>query len=191
MNTPAHLIFGIAAFGRPDSPRVTVAALAGALTPDLSLYLLAGWALVVQGLPPQTVFGTLYCSDAWQAIFRVDNSIPLWALALAAGAWARSPVAVAFAGAGLLHLVCDFPLHHDDARAHFWPLGDWVFVSPVSYWDPAHHGRVAGTIEALVSLALAVWLWRRFRSLAMRALIGLLAVAELLPAILFALVFSA
>ena len=191
MNTPAHLIFGVAAFGRPDSPRVTVAALAGALTPDLSLYLLAGWALVVQGLPPQTVFGTLYYSDAWQAIFRVDNSIPLWALALAAGAWARSPVAVAFAGAGLLHLVCDFPLHHDDARAHFWPLGDWVFVSPVSYWDPAHHGRVAGTIEALVSLALAVWLWRRFRSLAMRALIGLLAVAELLPAILFALVFSA
>lgn len=41
MNTPAHLIIGLAAFGKPGAPRVTAAALAGAMIPDLSLYLLA------------------------------------------------------------------------------------------------------------------------------------------------------
>ncbi|WP_328795072.1 hypothetical protein [Jannaschia marina] len=42
MNTPAHLIIGLAAFGKPGRPRVTAAALCGALLPDLSLYLMAG-----------------------------------------------------------------------------------------------------------------------------------------------------
>ena len=190
MNTPAHLIAGLAAFGRPDARRVTAAALAGALVPDLSLYLLAGWALVVQGLPPETVFGRLYYSDAWQTVFRIDNSVPLWTLALVAGGLARRPVLVAFAGAALLHLALDFPLHHDDARAHFWPLTDWVFVSPVSYWDPAHHGRVAGLIEIAGALVLSAWLWRRYPGRLMRALIAALALAELAPGLMFALMMA-
>ena len=190
MNTPAHLIAGLAAFGRPDARRVTAAALAGALVPDLSLYLLAGWALVVQGLPPETVFGRLYYSDAWQTVFRIDNSVPLWTLALVAGGLARRPVLVAFAGAALLHLALDFPLHHDDARAHFWPLTDWIFVSPVSYWDPAHHGRVAGLIEIAGALVLSAWLWRRYPGRLMRALIAALALAELAPGLMFALMMA-
>ena len=39
MNTPAHLLFGVAAFGKPDRRGVTAAALGGSLIPDLSLYL--------------------------------------------------------------------------------------------------------------------------------------------------------
>jgi hypothetical protein len=33
MNTPAHLIFGLAAFGKVDAPKVTAAAFAGVLVP--------------------------------------------------------------------------------------------------------------------------------------------------------------
>jgi len=47
MNTPAHLIFGLAAFGDPARKAVTAAALAGALIPDASLYLMAGAHLLV------------------------------------------------------------------------------------------------------------------------------------------------
>lgn len=64
MNTPAHMVMGMAAFGRPGAPAVTLAALAGGLVPDLSLYLLAGWEIGVSGTPPEVVFRKRYFSDA-------------------------------------------------------------------------------------------------------------------------------
>ena len=81
MNTPAHLIFGMAAFGRPDATRVTLAALAGAMLPDLSLYVLAGTSIFFLGIDPQIVFDDLYFSDSWQLIFKIDNSFILWGIA--------------------------------------------------------------------------------------------------------------
>ncbi|MFT7108148.1 MAG: hypothetical protein ACJAVT_002682 [Yoonia sp.] len=65
MNTPAHLIFGLTAFGKAGRPAVTGAAFVGAMLPDLSLYLLVGWYLQVLGTSPQIVFGQLYFSDSW------------------------------------------------------------------------------------------------------------------------------
>ena len=56
MNTPAHLIIGLAAFGKPGRPVVTGAALAGALLPDLSLYLLTGWHMWVVGTTAEIIF---------------------------------------------------------------------------------------------------------------------------------------
>ncbi|MGR3540459.1 MAG: cobalamin biosynthesis protein CobQ [Hasllibacter sp.] len=189
MNTPAHLVVGLAAFGRPGRPAVTGAALAGSLIPDLSLYLLAGWHLIVLGTPARTVFGRLYHSDGWQAVFAVDNSLPLWALALALGlAWRRAWL-VAGAGAAVLHLAADLALHHDDARRHFWPLTDWVFRSPVSYWDRTYHADLVAPVETALVLALCVWLWTRLRAAGWRALIAALALAQLAPALLWAAMF--
>jgi len=79
---------------------------------------------------------------------------------------------IAFAGAGLLHLALDFPLHNDDARAHFWPATDWRFISPVSYWDLRHFGGIIGPIEMAMSLLCLGGLWRRFKALLPRALIA-------------------
>jgi hypothetical protein len=67
-----------------------------------------------------------------------------------------------FAVAALLHVGTDFLLHHNDARRHFWPLSDWVFRSPLSYWDPAYHGDVFVFFEIGLGLSLAAILWRRF-----------------------------
>jgi hypothetical protein len=190
MNTPAHLIIGLAAFGRPDAARVTVAALAGAVIPDLSLYLMVGWHMWVLATPPQMSFDQLYFSDAWQNVFRVDNSFILWGVGLALALLARSPVFIALTGAVLLHLACDFPLHHDDGRAHFWPLTDWVFASPVSYWDRRHYGDIVGSVEIGLCLILTVMLWRRFRGWPMRVLIGVLILVETAPGLMWALMFS-
>lgn len=159
------------------------------MLPDLSLYLLTGWSLFVMDIPARVVFDQLYFSDLWQGIFAVDNSIPLWALGLAIALLFRSQVAVAFAGAGLLHLAFDFPLHHDDARRHFWPLSDWVFHSPVSYWDPQHYGMITAPIEVAVCIGLSVLLWRRFTGLWPRVLIALGLLAETAPGVMFALMF--
>lgn len=183
MNTPAHLILGAAVFARRAEPRVTIAAYAGALLPDLSLYLLTGWALFVQRIPAATVFGTLYFSEPWQRVFAVDNSFLFWGAAFAIGRLRRSDVTVAFTGAGLLHLVADFLLHHDDARRMFWPLTTWIFRSPVSYWDPQHYGRIVAPIELVCALALCVVLWRQLPSVRSRVTVVVLAAAEAAPAL--------
>ena len=142
MNTPAHLIFGLAAFGRPGDPRVTAGALLGSALPDLSLYGMAGVSLYVLDIPARTVFRELYYSDAWQTVFAMDNSFLVWGFLLALAIWLGGPWAVALCGAALLHLAFDFPLHNEDARRHFWPLTDWVWRSPLSYWDDDHHGAI-------------------------------------------------
>lgn len=190
MNTPAHLIFGLTAFGRAGRPAVTAAALAGALIPDLSLYLLAGWHLQVLGTAPEVVFGQLYFSDAWQSIFRIDNSIILWSILLGLGAMLRSPVMIALCASALLHLGLDFLLHNDDGRAHFWPLSNWIFQSPVSYWDPDHYGTIAGAVEVAVSVLCCGILWVRYVGVWMRVLIVTLGVTEFAPFVIFAIMFS-
>jgi hypothetical protein len=189
VNTPAHLIFGLAAFGRANSPRVTAAALAGALAPDLSLYLMVGVSLYGLGIDAQTVFRELYYSPAWQAVFAIDNSFVIWGAGLALALWRKSAVWTAFAGAGLLHLAFDFPLHNHDARMHFWPLSDWVFESPVSYWDRNHHGDIAGRIELVAALVLVAMIWLRFRSWGVRALAVLLGLAQAMASGIWRFIF--
>lgn len=189
MNTPAHLIFGLTAFGKAHSRAVTAAALTGALIPDLSLYLLVGWEMQIMGTPPDVVFGEMYFSESWQSIFRIDNSFILWGIALLLALMARSPVFVALSGAALLHLALDFPVHHDDGRAHFWPITNWIFQSPVSYWDSAHYGNVIGTLEVAAVLACCVVLWRRYTGRWMRGLIAVIGLLEAAPAIIFGMMF--
>ncbi|MDE9450768.1 cobalamin biosynthesis protein CobQ [Aliiroseovarius sp. Z3] len=177
MNTPAHLMFGAAAFGR-DRP-TTLAALFGALLPDLSLYLMASWALFVKHIPERVVFGELYFSDNWQRVFAIDNSVILWGTALGLGVAVKARVLIAFAGAGLLHIFADFLLHHDDGRQHFWPVSTWVFESPVSYWDSRHHAGWIGPVISILSLLFTLVLWRRLPHWGWRLTFGLLLAAEL------------
>ncbi len=190
MNTPAHVIFAAAAFARPYDRRRTFAALGGALAPDLSLYLMAGTAIFLMGLSPHYVFDTLYFSDRWQLVFAVDNSFLVWGAAFALAWWAGARYGMVFAASGLMHLAFDFPLHHDDGRPHFWPLSDWVFQSPVSYWDSRHHAGIVGPVEMALSLLFCSVLMRRFTSLRSRALILALAAVQASPFFIWAWVFA-
>lgn len=186
MNTHAHLIFGAAAFARPDAPHVTLAAVIGAMLPDLSLYLMVSWHLIVLGTDPNIVFGQLYFSDAWMNVFRIDNSFILWGVAFGAALWSRKAWLIALTGAALLHLAFDFPLHHDDGRPQFWPLTMWIFESPFSYWDRNHHGSLIGAAEILVCLGLCVYLWRQFKTTLPRVLIVIAIATQVAPGIAFA-----
>lgn len=179
MNTPAHLILGAAAMGRPGLRGTLAAGILGGLAPDLSLYVMASVSLIVLQIPPQVVFDELYFSDAWQTVFAIDNSVFLWAGLLALGAWRRWILLIAFAGAGLLHVALDFPLHHDDGRPHFWPLSDWVFESPVSYWDMAQGAGIIAPLEGLIAVIAAALVWLRFPSWQTRAGMLALLAAEL------------
>lgn len=189
MNTPAHLIMGAAAFGKPESRAVTWSALAGGLAPDLSLYAMGGVSIFLLQIPPRRVFGELYYSDAWQQVFAFDNSFILWGLALAIAIWRNAPWAVALCGAAILHLAFDFPLHNSDARMHFWPLSTWKYVSPVSYWEGARGGDIIGMAEVAVVAALTVLLLIRFKDWLLRATFATLALLQLAPYFFWRLVF--
>lgn len=178
MNTPAHLLLGAAVMGQGQR-RLIWAAFAGALLPDLSLYLMAGVSLYVLNIPAREVFNELYFSDAWQTVFAIDNSFLLWGLLLGVALWRRSDWAVALTGAALIHLALDFPLHHDDGRAHFWPITSWVFESPYSYWDRSHGAGLIAPLEATAAMIAAIWLWTRRAGWKISILVGLLVIAEL------------
>lgn len=189
MNTPAHMIVGMAAFGKPGQRRVTLAAVAGGFVPDLSLFVMVGVWVYLLGIEPRIVFGQLFYSESWQNVFAIDNSFFLWGAVLAAALWRRWAVLAAFASSGLLHLLFDFLLHNGDARQHFWPLSDWVFNSPLSYWDRNYYGNIVGTVELVGALILCLWMLIRFRSWAMRGVVVALGTAELVSSHLWHAMF--
>lgn len=171
MNTPSHILIGAAFFGRPSNPYVTLGALAGGLAPDIPMFVMVLWSTQVLGLPDQEVFGRLYFSAGWQAVFSIDHGFFVWSAMFAVAIWGGLAVLRAFAGAALLHAVADFLTHHDDARRQFWPLTEWVFRSPVSYWDPRHYGPAFAVLEFSVVILLSVFLCWRLRRTWERALV--------------------
>ena len=189
MNTPSHMLIGAALFGRPASKRQTLAAALGGLAPDLPAIFLVAYALRIKGDTPQHVFGTLYFSSDWQAIMAPSHAFPIWGGALIVALWLRHEIATAFLASGLFHAICDFCLHHDDPHRHFWPLTDWRFASPFSYWDPAHYGHLFVPFEMLLSAIAIFWLLTRHRGLWLRVAVGLVAVAYAGQFVMFALMF--
>lgn len=161
MNTPAHILVATALFGRAGDSRLIWAAALGAIAPDASLYLMVGISLFILSIPPETVFDELYFSNAWQTVFAIDNSAFLWCGLFALALWRKWAVISAFAGAGVLHLALDFPLHAGDGRPHFWPLSDWVFVSPISYWDSQYHAGWVAPLTVVICVLSYVALWRK------------------------------
>ncbi|MEM6589774.1 MAG: cobalamin biosynthesis protein CobQ [Pseudomonadota bacterium] len=190
MNTPAHVIFAAAAFAKPNDRRRTLAAVGGALAPDLSLYVMASVSLYLLQIPAQVVFDELYFSPAWQQVFAIDNSFFVWGGVLALAWRLKAGNGVIFAASALMHIALDFPLHHDDGRPHFWPLSDWVFESPISYWDRDAHAGVIGPIEMALCAIFTLILLRRYDSLRSRAVICALATVQLAPVFIWLFVFS-
>jgi membrane-bound metal-dependent hydrolase YbcI (DUF457 family) len=184
MNTPSHMLIGAALFARPLAPATLIAALAGGLAPDLLMFAMVLWATRVVGVPEHEVFSTLFFSETWQSVFAIDHSFFIWGGLLGLAVWRRQIILRAFAGAGLLHALADFLTHHDDARRQFWPVSDWVFRSPVSYWDARFYGNAFGLFEVALVVTLAAFLcWRlvRWRE---RLLVLVVAAPVLLPVLM-------
>ena len=113
------MLIGAAVFARPIVPATLVAAMLGGLAPDVPMFALVLFSTRLVGIPQHEVFGDLFYSDSWQAVFAVDHSFFVWGLLLALGQWRRYLILTAFAGAGFLHAATDFVTHHDDARRQF------------------------------------------------------------------------
>jgi hypothetical protein len=163
MNTIAHMVMASAVLARPASPRRNAAIILGAFAPDASMFLFFAWSRI-QGWSGTQTWDFQYWTEPWQTLGAVSNSFILWGILLGLALWRKAPILIAIAAAALLHIAFDFPLHADDAHRHFWPVSDWRFFSPISYWDPKANGLIGGVIESLVTWAALIALWVRFRS---------------------------
>lgn len=161
MNTPAHVALNAFALGRGRFARCAGPIALGALLPDLPMFAFYAYQRGWLRVPDRVIWSQTYFLPQWQTFFDAFNSLPLIALA-ALFAWrARRPEWLAALASMALHCVADLALHHDDAHGHLWPLSGWRFRSPVSYWDPRHHGVWVGALEVAASLSACVALWRR------------------------------
>lgn len=162
MNTPAHVVVNLLLLTRKreTNHRICATIVAGALLPDLVIILFYAWQLLL-GTAESQIWSVEYYRPFWQAWIDSFNSIPLIGLAMLICWQTRSYLLLVFFGSMLLHVFGDLPLHHDDAHRHFFPFSDWRFASPVSYWDPAHHGRWFSLIEIFTVVSAAFYMaWR-------------------------------
>ncbi len=163
MNTAAHAIVNLLLFRKPIRETHVFAIMSGALLPDAPMFIFYFWAKL-QGLSERVIWRDTYYDAGWQNLFDAFHSFPLLGLAWLLAWRARMQTLSVFFASMVLHSVFDFPLHHDDAHRHFWPLSDFRFASPISYWDPAHYGQFIAPLELLVVIAGGAWLLRTAES---------------------------
>ena len=177
MNTPAHIVVNLTILGREEKAGTIAPVVAGALLPDLPMLVFYAYAKLWRGISEHVIWTEAYHAADWQTVFNLFNSLPLIAVGyIAARLTGAKRIALVFASMAL-HCVSDLLLHHDDAHRHLFPLSDWRFNSPVSYWDPRHFGDIAGALEAVVVAAGCIFLIKTYQTLKARLLVAGLATA--------------
>jgi hypothetical protein len=156
MNTPAHVAASLFLWRKEPGWSGAAAVTIGAIIPDAPMFGFYAYQKL-SGQSENEIWTHLYFDEQWQLLFDFFNSIPIFLALIAVFYIAGFRWGALLAGSALLHLFCDFPLHHDDAHRHFLPFISWRFESPVSYWDPNHHGRMVMWLE--LGLATAACLF--------------------------------
>jgi hypothetical protein len=177
MMTPTHLLTAAALLTRRGSRGRNIAVVAGALTPDLSIFLLFGWSKLIADIPSRVIWVQIYWQEPWQTLSAIFNSFPLYGALLLIAQFAGLRWLCVFAAAALVHLAFDFPFHNLDAHQHFWPLSDFRFHSPVSYWNRNHFGDAIRVLEIAIAAVCVAAIWRRFNALWVKAAMAVLLVS--------------
>jgi len=139
---------------------------------------------LVNGVSGEEMWRELYFQAPMQNLIAWFNSVPIYAGMLLIGILAKSKtwgkLLIFFALAALIHIATDFPVHADDAYRHFWPISDWRFISPFSYWDTDHHATWVGKVDIAIALICMAVLWQRFPTRWVKIVLSLLAVFYIL-----------
>lgn len=185
---------GAAISSRPGlKPYQIVLAWLGGFIPDASIFLMVAYSRFaeVSGAGLWRAPNGLYWQEPWQFFSAVSNSIPMWivlsvlGLVLFIGTKALKTIGLSlliFSSAALVHVLIDLATHARDAHVHFWPLTDWRFHSPLSYYDPAFHGKVVGMFEAIMGLGIITYLVINYKNWPVRILSVLFAAPYFLSA---------
>lgn len=160
MYTLGHAAINLAVIGGFHDRPAGYAILAGAILPDIPIFILY-LRERARGTPTDDIWTGPYQERFWQNLIHGMHSIPIAALGLALSVWLASPTAVAFFASLSLHAVLDFPVHAEDAHRQLLPFSQFRFISPISYWDVRYHGRTIALLEALAVFVSTGFLWTR------------------------------
>ena len=175
MNTPAHAVLNLLVLARGGPPQAQLVVTAGALLPDTPMFIFYFAQRLILRTPEDVIWSQSYYQTSWQNFFDFFNSAPLIGLGLVVALVTKMRLWVLFFCSMGLHILADFPLHHDDAHRHFFPFSDWRFESPLSYWDPRYHGVLITSLEALLVAVGCVVIFKCAPQRGSRVLILLLA----------------
>jgi hypothetical protein len=157
MKTPSHAIANLAILITPLQPQATLPIVFGAVLPDIPMFVMYFWAKFVRRQPEAQIWTETYFSSFWLNITHTFHSIPLFLICILImhyfGYWQVEIILLS----SLLHCFGDFPVHNDDAHRHFLPFSNYRFISPISYWDIKHHGKIVSFLEKLLVLIASLY----------------------------------
>jgi hypothetical protein len=164
MNTTSHAIINLAILGKTSTWKQPWIIITGAILPDVMMFVFFAIHQFILKTPQRQIWNTEYFKPIWQHIFDVFNSIPLLLLVLIIAYKQKWQTLKLLCYSMLLHVTLDLPVHREDAHHHFWPLSDYQFISPVSYWDPAFYGLQFSIFEILLTLMLSIYCYKNIDS---------------------------
>jgi hypothetical protein len=154
MNTPGHYILNLALLGKTISATENLAIAIGAILPDVPIFIFYLIAKFIDKMPEGKIWSEAYYEPFWQNIVALFHSIPLALIGVAiCYRFDWKPGLILFVSM-VCHSLLDLPVHHDDAHRHFFPLSNYRLISPFSYWDVNHHGRIVAFIEMALVLGV-------------------------------------
>lgn len=202
MITTSHMLMAAVATTRKDMRAwlITLGWLGGGF-PDTSMFIMV--AASRMGLTSSTNLWRqpdgLYWVDPWMTLADLLHSIPIWGAVALLGylLWSRAGenwktvglALVVFSVGAIIHSIADMLTHTNDAHAHFLPLSDWRFNSPVSYWQRSHYGEIFGIFEMLLNISIAAYLVWQFKQWPVRILAVLMAAPPLLMSVIARFIF--
>ncbi len=174
MITTSHIIYSWALAKKTQAantlqPKRTLAFVLGALFPDTPTYLFFLVCGVLLGYSGQDMWGDMYFNSGWAIPITLTHSFILWPTLIAAASYFGWKFVQWFSISAFFHALVDFCVHTDDAYRHFWPVSNWKFHSPISYYNSSEYGQYVSAFDSLLVLALLIFLatcysgkWRWF-----------------------------
>ena len=150
----------------------------GALLPDIMMMVFYAYEKLM-GVPERIIWGQHYQQTAWQNIFDLTNSIPIFLIVALICFYFKKFVWVFLCASSIIHCILDFWVHREDAHRHFYPFFEYRFFSPVSYWDTRYYGDVMGALEILLFTLGCLFLWMKNRADGQQMRPGILTITKL------------
>lgn len=154
MNTPGHYILNLALLGKAITPKQNVAIVIGAILPDVPIFIFYFVAKFVYKMPEGKIWTEGYYEPFWQNTIALFHSIPLALIGVAIFYRLNWQPGMILCVSMVCHSLLDLPVHNDDAHRHFYPFTDYRFISPFSYWDKSHYGRIVAFVEMALVLGV-------------------------------------
>lgn len=173
METYSHAFFtwALAKHGVEAGRAAGIAGAVGATFPDLPSF--AGTAYYVGTAYLREGWGSMHSEELLDAIYFsgpfggtgsvLHSAVPVVALLilyriLGVGRRDRRRILLWFLLSWFGHTIADFLTHVDDTRPLLWPISDWEWSSPVSYYNSLYYGREFFAVSHGLMLLIASWL---------------------------------